>query len=50
MLNQRFVSFDYRAKLSGGQAAAHGIFAWDEKNKIYRYWWFEDSGSFMEAT
>ena len=50
ILNNQYVSFDYRAKLSNTQNSAHGIFAWDEKNKIYRYWWFEDSGAFMEAT
>jgi hypothetical protein len=50
ILNDRYVKFDYRAKLTRGEGAAHGIFAWDEKSKIYRYWWFEDSGAFMEAT
>lgn len=50
ILNSRYVSFDYSAKLSKGEAAAHAVFAWDEKNKIYKYWWFEDSGAFMTAT
>lgn len=50
VLNDRYVTFDYHSKLSGGEGAAHAIFVWDEKNKIYRYWWFEDSGAFMEAT
>jgi len=49
ILNNRYVTFDYYAKLSRGEGSAHAIFAWDEKSKIYRYWWFEDSGSFMEA-
>jgi hypothetical protein len=49
-LNNKYVTFEYNAKLLKGEAAAHAIFAWDEKNKIYRYWWFEDSGKFMEAT
>ncbi|NWF90173.1 MAG: DUF1579 family protein [Ignavibacteriaceae bacterium] len=50
LLNDKYVTFDYHAKLSGGESSAHGIFAWDEKSKIYKYWWFEDSGSFMTAT
>lgn len=50
ILNNRFVTFNYYAKLSGGESTAHAVFAWDEKNKIYRYWWFEDSGAFMEAS
>ncbi len=50
-LNDKYVVFDYEASLSkGDKAAAHGIFAWDEKLKMYRYWWFEDSGSFDTAT
>ena len=32
-----------------GDGAAHGIFAWDRKAHVYRYWWFEDSGEFSEA-
>ena len=50
ILNDRYVTFDYNSKLTQGEGAAHGVFAWDEKSKIYRYWWFEDSGSFDEAT
>jgi hypothetical protein len=46
-LNDKYIIFDYSTK-SGG--AAKGIFAWDEKVKIYRYWWFENSGSFVTAT
>jgi hypothetical protein len=50
VLNNKCVVFDYEASFStGDKAAAHGIFTRDEKSKIYRYWWFEDSGSFMEA-
>ena len=49
ILNNRYVTFDYHAKLSAGEGAARGIFAWDKKSKIYRYWWFEDSGEFNEA-
>jgi len=50
ILNNRYVTFDYNAKLTTIEAAAHAIFAWDEKSKIYRYWWFEDSGESMKAT
>jgi hypothetical protein len=50
ILNDRYVTFDYSAELTNGSAAAHGIFARDEKAKIYRFWWFEDSGAFMSAT
>ena len=49
-LDGRYVYFDYSCSLTTGQAQAHGIFAWDQKTKVYRYWWFEDSGSFSEAT
>ena len=48
-LNDKYVYFDYSCSLTTGCAEAHGIFAWDPKAKIYRYWWFEDSGSFSEA-
>lgn len=50
ILNDKYVAFDYHAILTGGEGSAHGVFAWDEKSKIYRYWWFEDSGAFMKAT
>ena len=50
ILNKRYVTFDYKARLSHENFAAHGIFTWDDKSKIYRYWWFEDSGHFMQAT
>jgi hypothetical protein len=49
-LNDKYVYFDYSASLTTGEGAAHGIFAWDEKAKTYRYWWFENSGNFLEAT
>jgi len=50
ILNNQYVTFDYDAKLTKGKSTAHAIFAWDEKSKIYRYWWFENSGEFMKAT
>jgi hypothetical protein len=50
-LNDKYVVFDYEASFStGDKAAAHGIFAWDESIKMYRYWWFEDSALFDSAT
>ncbi len=49
-LNDKYVVFNYSSLLTAGKASAHGIFAWDEKINAYRYWWFEDSGSFMTAT
>jgi hypothetical protein len=49
-LNDKYVFFDYSCSLTTGEGQAHGIFAWDDKAKIYRYWWFEDSGSFQQAT
>jgi hypothetical protein len=49
-LNDRYVYFDYKATFGSGSAAAHAVFAWDPNYKIYRYWWFEDSGSFQTAS
>jgi hypothetical protein len=49
-LNDKYVYFDYESFLTGGQGKAHAIFAWDDKVQIYRFWWFEDSGSFQMAT
>ncbi|MCG3154658.1 MAG: hypothetical protein DKINENOH_01252 [bacterium] len=50
-LNDKYVYLDYAATFSSGdKCQAHGIFAWDEKLKLYRYWWFEDSGTFMTAS
>jgi hypothetical protein len=48
-LKDKYVFFDYSCSLTIGQGQAHGIFAWDDKAKVYRYWWFEDSGSFQQA-
>ena len=49
-LNGKYVYFDYKAELTTGSAQAHAVFAKDESHKIYRYWWFEDSGNFLTAT
>ena len=47
ILNDKYVLFEYSAK-SGGEAK--GIFAWDDKLELFRYWWFENSGNFSQAT
>ena len=50
-LDGNYVFFDYSASSPAGETgAAHGIFAWDQKAQNYRYWWFENSGSYSEAT
>ncbi|MFC2126676.1 hypothetical protein ACFLU5_17960 [Bacteroidota bacterium] len=46
-LNDKYVIFEYSTE-SGGEAK--GIFAWDNKIKVYRYWWFENSGNYSAAT
>ncbi len=49
-LDDKYVYFDYSASVGGQKGEAHAIFAWDEKAKVYRYWWFESSGNFLTAT
>jgi hypothetical protein len=50
-LDDKYVYFNYSASFSrGDRAEAHGVFAWDDKSKIHRYWWFENSGNFDAAT
>jgi hypothetical protein len=49
-LDNKYVYFDYFSSVNGQEGKAHAIFAWDEKAKIYRYWWFESSGNFLTAT
>ena len=50
-LDEKYVFLDYSASSpTGDTGAAHGIFAWDSQFKVYRYWWFENSGSFTQAT
>ncbi len=50
-LADQYVYFDYSSSFSNQTTGeAHGIFAWDCKAGIYRYWWFEDSGNFLSAT
>ena len=53
LFNAAYLTFDYQTieKASGSTIAeAHGIFAWDKKAGHYRYYWFESSGSFHQAT
>jgi hypothetical protein len=39
-LDGKYVFLDYSASSPTGETgAAHGIFAWDPKYNIYRYWW-----------
>ena len=45
-LNDNYVIFEYSTETGG---AAQGIFAWDTKAGVLRYWWFENSGSFVAA-
>lgn len=47
ILDNSYVVFDYSTRTGG---AAHGLFAWDMKSAVLRYWWFENSGSFLSAS
>ena len=49
-LDDKYVYFDYSSLTDNKKGQAHAIFAWDEKAKIIRYWWFESSGNFSTAT
>jgi hypothetical protein len=49
-LDDKYVYFDYSTLIDGKKGQAHGVFAWDEKSKTYKYWWFESSGNFSTAT
>jgi len=49
ILDDQYITFDYSAELTQGKAQAHGIFAWDDKIKLYRFSWFENSGNFNTA-
>ena len=44
-LDDKYVYFDYSTLIDGKKGKAHAIFAWDEKSKVYRSWWFESSGN-----
>jgi hypothetical protein len=47
ILSDKYILFEYSTG-SGGEAK--GIFAWDDKIRAFRYWWFENSGSHATAT
>lgn len=47
ILADNYILLEYSTE-SGSEAK--GIFAWDDKVRIFRYWWFENSGSFASAT
>jgi hypothetical protein len=49
-LDDKYVYFDYESYINDQEGQAHAIFAWDDKSKIYRFWWFESSGNFSQAT
>ena len=49
-LDDKYVTFDYSCSSTTGQGQAHAIFVWDQKAKLYRFWWFENSGNFAQAT
>jgi hypothetical protein len=48
-LDDKYVLFDYTSTMHDQKGTAHGIFAWDEKMDLYRFWWFENSGNFSTA-
>ena len=49
-LDDKYVYFDYSTLIDGKKGGAHAIFAWENKSKVYRFWWFENSGIFTNAT
>ena len=53
LFDATYLTFDYqmRQKDTGEMIGeAHGVFAWDPKAGQYRYYWFESSGTFLQAT
>jgi hypothetical protein len=53
LFSAAYLTFDYRTldKATGNTIGeAHAIFAWDEKAGQYRYYWFESSGNYHQAT
>jgi len=53
LFDATYLTFDYRMrqKDTGDTIGeAHGIFAWDAKTSQYRYFWFESSATFLQAT
>jgi hypothetical protein len=52
LFDATYLTFDYRAQSTdtGEIRQAHAVFAWDAKAGRYRYYWFESSGVFLQAT
>jgi hypothetical protein len=52
LFDETYLTFDYRAQHTdtGESGQAHAIFAWDAKIQQYRFYWFESSGVFLQAT
>jgi len=53
LFDATYLTFDYQMqqKDTGEMVGeAHALFAWDPKVGHYRYYWFESSGNFLEAT
>lgn len=49
-VHDKVILFDYTCLIEGEKGAAHGVFAWDEKVSLFRYWWFESSGATDSAS
>ncbi|MBN2348927.1 MAG: hypothetical protein JXJ22_08830 [Bacteroidales bacterium] len=49
-LDNKYVYFDYSGTLSTGPFSAHAVFARDKHEDLYRFWWFENSGSYETAS
>jgi hypothetical protein len=53
VLDEKYVQFDYECSFPSApqqKGKAHAIFTWDEKEQIYRFFWFENSGAYRQAT
>ena len=53
ILGGAHLCFDYQGpdKETGEPSgSAHGVFAWDAQRQRHRYFWFESSGAFEQAT
>jgi hypothetical protein len=53
LFNTTYIIFEYQALQKPTHemiAEAHAIFVWDKELGQYRYYWFESSGNFHQAT
>jgi len=53
LFDAAYLTFDYRMIEKATEktiAEAHAIVAWDRQAGLYRYYWFESSGNFHQAT